>query len=360
MSYNPKYTVTAQMLTNLGKIELIKQSFDSKPISPQLLHSLRETAKVNSVHYSTKIEGNQLTINEVANHIQKKNIPAKTHDENEVKAYYQAWNKVEQALLQHQEFSEDLIKSIHTAVEGSKKEVPYRTCQNAIYDSESGAKIYLPPEFTDVPELMKDLCDWVKHSQDLPVPIIAGVVHYQFVTIHPYLDGNGRTARLLTSFIMQSGGYGLKGIYSLEEYYAQNLMAYYDAIQTHPHHNYYYGRNEADITSWLEYFISGVAEAFSKVDQQATKQLQRGFEIDKSSVIRELDIKQRKILNLFVEFKQIESKQVAEVLQISSQSARAIIRKWCEEGFLQIANDAKKSRTYGLADKYESLLQTEN
>lgn len=61
MSFNPKYTVTAQMLKNLGRIELVKQSFESQPLSPQLLHSLRETAKVSSVHYSTYIEGNKLT-----------------------------------------------------------------------------------------------------------------------------------------------------------------------------------------------------------------------------------------------------------------------------------------------------------
>ena len=356
MVFIPKYTVTARMLQNLAKIEIAKQNFETQPLSPQLLHSLRETAKISAVHYSTRIEGNKLTLNEVAEAIRGKKLPQKERDEKEVKAYYQAWNAMEQAVREHQVFGEDLIGRLHTLIEGEKKIIPYRNCQNAIYDSESGAKVYLPPEFGDVPQMMLDLCEWANQAKELPVPLIAGIVHYQFVTIHPYIDGNGRTARLLTSFIMRANGYDLKGIYSMEEYYAQNLNAYYNALQTHPHHNYYYGRQDADITSWLEYFIGGVAESFDKIDRQATFQKEQGFSVDRSPIIRELDIKQRKIVELFMEFKEVNSGQIAQKLSISPESARGLLRRWLAEGFLQYANPAKKSRTYKLADKYERLI----
>lgn len=355
MVFIPKYTVTAKMLQNLGRIELVKQSFDQQPLSPQLLYSLRETAKVTSVHYSTYIEGNKLTLNEVSAAIQGKNLPQKERDEKEVKSYYGAWNAMEQAVREHQLFDEQLIAYLHTLVEGGKKNIPYRDCQNVIYDSETKATIYLPPEFKDVPDMMRDLCDWVNVSKELPIPLVAGIVHYQFVTIHPYVDGNGRTARLLTSFIMRSGGYDLKGIYSLEEYYAQNLNAYYDALQTHPHHNYYYGRHEADITSWLEYFIGGVADAFEKVNKQAITQVKQGFIVDGSSIIRELDIKQRKVLELFAEFKEVSSMQISVVLGVSAQSTRALLRKWVADGFLQYANESKKARMYKLEKKFEKI-----
>ena len=255
MAFSPKYTVTAQMLANLAKIEVIKQQFENQPISPQLLLSLRESAKVATIHYSTQIEGNRLTGKEVAEALKGRKLPQREKDEQEVKAYYKAWNAMEEAVVANRSFDEKLVANIHSLVEASKSIIPYRDNQNAIYDSETGAKIYLPPEAKDVPEMMTDFCQWVQNAGNLPVPLVAGIVHYQFVTIHPYYDGNGRTARLLTSFIMRKGGYGLKGIYSLEEYYAKDLILYYDALQTHPHHNYYYGRYEADITSWLEYFI---------------------------------------------------------------------------------------------------------
>lgn len=356
MAFNPKYTVTAQMLANLAKIEVIKQQFENQPISPQLLLSLRESAKVATIHYSTQIEGNRLTGKEVAEALNGRKLPQREKDEQEVRAYYKAWNAMEEAVVANRSFDEKLIANIHSLVEASKSTIPYRDNQNAIYDSETDAKIYLPPEAKDVPEMMLDFCQWVQNAGNLPVPLVAGIVHYQFVTIHPYYDGNGRTARLLASFIMRKGGYGLKGIYSLEEYYAKDLIRYYDALQTHPDHNYYYGRHEADITSWLEYFVAGVADAFGKVNEHAKDEKTKGFTSDKSPLLRELDIKQRKVLELFAEFKEANSLQIAEILSISPQSARFLLRQWIAEGFLQYANESKKARTYKLTEKFERLI----
>ena len=99
------------------------------------------------------------------------------------------------------------------------KPTPYRDGQNVIRDARSNRIVYMPPEAKDVPRLMKQLITWINHNDELPVPIHAGIAHYQYATIHPYYDGNGRTARLLTTRILHLGGYGLKGLYALEEYY---------------------------------------------------------------------------------------------------------------------------------------------
>lgn len=123
----------------------------------------------------------------------------------------------------------------------------------------------MPPAAKDVAGLMKSMVNWIRENGEIPCPIVASIAHYQFATIHPYYDGNGRTARLLTTFILHLGGYDLKGLYSLEEYYARNLGAYYEAISIGPSHNYYLGRAEADITSWIEYFVEGMAVAFENV-----------------------------------------------------------------------------------------------
>ncbi len=353
--FNPKYTLTQTMIQNLARIEVIKQSFETISISPRLLASLRETAKVSSVHYSTRIEGNRLTKEEVKGILHNKHLPAKQRDEKEVKAYYDAFMYVESALVNGKTLSEYTIFKIHDLVEGQKKSIPYRDSQNAIYDSVTGAKIYLPPEAKEVPLLMKELIEWIVDNQSLSIPLLAGIIHYQFVTIHPYYDGNGRTARLLTTFIMRQMGYDLKGIYSLEEYYANNLMAYYDALQTHPHHNYYYGRDKADITGWLEYFIGGVKEAFENVYKQSIKLPHAETNVDTS--MRELNIKQRRTLELFVHFKEINSTQVAEALHISAGAARALMREFMAVDFIIPANKSRKARTYILTEKYQKLLQ---
>jgi Fic family protein len=200
--------------------------------------SLRSSAKMASVHYSTKIEGNRLTLKQVEDTIlRKKVVPHNERDSSEVKAYYKAMDYVEKCLGKNLNFSENFIKRIHDIVEGFS--APYRDGQNAIYDNSSGNIVYMPPEAKDVPHLMADLVDWVNGNKETPYIIMAGLAHYQFVTIHPYYDGNGRTARLVTSFLMRKFGYGLRGIYSLEEYYANDLPGYYGALNTHSHHNYY-------------------------------------------------------------------------------------------------------------------------
>lgn len=112
---------------------------------------------------------------------------------------------------------------------------------------------------------MTGMIRWINKSTELACPIIAGIAHYQFATIHPYYDVNGRTARLLTTLILHLGGYDLKGLYSLEEYYARNLGLITKQLVLAPLNNYYMGRAEADITKWIEYFVDGMAVSFENV-----------------------------------------------------------------------------------------------
>lgn len=361
MAWTPKYTITKEILSCLTKIESIKNAFEDTPLSPVLLASLHQSAKISSTHYSTRIEGNRLSLKQVENALHTVNKSARNyqgHDEKEVGAYYDALTCMEKHLEENAPFSESFIQKIHTLVEGGKKNIPYRDAQNAIYDSSDGSLVYLPPETKDVPLMMRDLVLWVKENADiLPAPVVAGLFHYQFVTIHPYFDGNGRTARLITSYIMRKYGYGLKGIYSLEEYYAKNLPAYYQALATHPHHNYYYGRNEADLTPWLEYFIKGVLSAFENIETKAVEEQSKGLTADKYPVLRKLDIKQRKILELFMEYREITSVQAGRYLGVSAQSARLLLNKGVKDGFLKLAKAARKNRTYALTAEFEAIIR---
>ena len=352
MIFTPNYRITQEILECLTKIEMIKNSFRDIKISPVLLASLKSSAKIETIHYSTKIEGNRLTRKEVEQTIfKRKVIENRVRDSSEVRSYYKATNYIEKCLAQDLPFSEKLIKKTHDLVEGATS--PYRDGQNAIYDNASGDIVYLPPEAKDVPVLMKSLIDFVNSDQQTPRVIVAGLVHYQFVTIHPYYDGNGRTARLLTSFLMRKYGYGLKDIYSIEEYYANDLAGYYSALATHPHHNYYEGRENADLTGWIEYFVRGVADVFEKIQiKTQTTNSRKDF----SNEMRQLDVTQRKILQLFTEFREVSSMQIAEYLGMSQQSARLLANRWVDDGFMIISNHSKKARKYRLAEKFEKLV----
>jgi len=267
----PQYTLTPAIACALMDIEAARAVVEHIEIPPEEEFRMKQRARIRSVHYSTRIEGNRLTLAEVEKIIEGRRFQSKIlgKDILEVKNYWNALLRVEEWAVKKIPLTEELIQKLHALIEkGARaKPTPYRDGQNMIRDSASDAIVYLPPEAKDVPALMTALVEWAYNAEKegLPAPLIAGLVHYQFVTIHPYYDGNGRTARLLATFILHRGGYGLNGFSSLEEHHAHNLEGYFRSLSVHPHHNYYEGRSEADLTPWLEYF--------AKAEQVTTSQV---------------------------------------------------------------------------------------
>lgn len=357
----PKYTITNKIATALIRIEAVRQRIEHLPIHPMVLISLRESAKLYSTHYSTMIEGNRLTQDQVNQLVGKdQHFVGRSRDESEVKGYFAAINYVEALVTRKSTVTELSIQKLHALVMGGgsprKKATPYRDSQNVIRDSNTRRIVYLPPEAADVPPLMNQLVVWLKEAaEEVPCPILAAIAHCQFATIHPYIDGNGRTARLLTNLVLHLGGYDLKGLFSLEEYYAKNLAAYYQAIAIGPSHNYYMGRAEADITSWIDYFCQGMATSFEAVAARAQEAAQIGIS-DKHLQLRSMDAMQRKCLELFQKSDTIASRDIQAFFNYKPRSATALLSRWVEEGFLVIRDPGLRTRTYELADKFRELL----
>lgn len=358
--FNPNYTLTDKLIDYLDRIEISKNKSFSLPMNPRIMASLRHTAKLFTTHYSTMIEGNQLDPKEVQKVLKhNEHFPGRERDEKEVKGYYAAIALLEKYAAAGKPLTETMIKTLHALVMSNGREkvrpTPYRKGQNVIRDGHSGRIVYMPPEAKDVGTLMKQLITWIRKSPEIPVPIVAAITHYQFATIHPYFDGNGRTARLITTLVLHLGGYDLKGLYSLEEYYAKNLPSYYKAISVGPSHNYYLGRARADITYWVEYFCKGMAIAFENVIREMER-AQIMAEPDHCMLLRALDPKQRKALELFRTQNEISSTQIAQLFSFSQRAARALCQKWIKNKFFIIANPSNKSRTYSLANKYRNLI----
>jgi len=277
----PRYTLTPAIARALMDIEAARAVVEQTPLPPAAEAELRHRARIRSTHYSTSIEGNRLTLAEAEQVVEgkKAQFHGRERDVDEVKNYWNALLRIEKWAAKKIPFTEELVRKLHALIkEGARaKPTPYRDGQNAIRDSASGTIIYLPPEARDVPTLMAELAEWVTRAEKegLPVPLIAGLAHYQFVTIHPYYDGNGRTARLLATFILHRGGYGLNGFFSLEEHHARDLEGYYRSLAVHPHHNYYEGRCDADLTPWLEYFAITLAGVFTAAKDEALRYSQK-------------------------------------------------------------------------------------
>jgi Fic family protein len=359
--FQPAFNITPAIARDLMRIEAVKQAVEALPITPRVLANLLETARLFSTHYSTMIEGNRLTQEQVALVIgEDQHFPGRERDRDEVRGYYAALEAVERLVRSRAGLTETTVRNLHALVMGGGKTrvkpTAYRDGQNVIRDSRSKSIVYLPPEARDVPVLMRQLAAWIDAKDDLPVPLKAAVAHYQYATVHPYYDGNGRTARLLTTLILHVGGYGLKGLYALEEYYARGLKAYYEALTVGPSHNYYMGRAEADITRWVAYFIEGMATSFEKVHEQAKREAETGSR-DQSRLLRDLDAKQRKVLTLFERSREVTARDIAALFGFQPRTAAALCQHWVGVGFLAIADPAKKSRRYRLSDSLEDRIR---
>jgi Fic family protein len=362
MPFEPNYRITPRTATHLMRIEAARQAVEDLPITSSVLAGLRETARLFSTHYSTMIEGNRLAREEVSSLIEQgRHFPGRERDEAEVLGYYAAIERLERFAAQGGDVTDLQVRTLHALVmaggKAVKKPTPYRGGQNVIRDAGSRRIVYMPPEASDVPRLMEELLDWLRRSEreGVPCPIRAGIAHYQFATIHPYYDGNGRTARLLTTLILHRGGYDLKGLYSLEEYYARDLSAYYQALAVGPSHNYYQGRAEADITAWVEYFCAGMADSFESVRRRAREAADRGMR-DDSAALRRLDPRQRRALELFRRSVVITSREVEALFGVSQRTARNILSSWVSGGFVLVVDPARKSRRYRLSPEYEGLV----
>ena len=360
-SWSPRFTLTPAIARGLMQIEAARALVEHTPLPPAAEAELRAHARVRAVHYSTFIEGNRLTMSQAKAAIADANlqIAGRERDVSEVRNYWNALLRVEDWAPKKKPLTEELIKRLHALVEvGPRaKPTPYREGQNAIKNSSTGALIYLPPEAEDVPSLMASLVAWAAEAErsGLPAPLIAGLVHYQFVTIHPYYDGNGRTARLLATFILHKGGYGLNGFFSLEEHHARDLPGYYQALTTHPHHNYYFGRSEADLTPWLEYFISTLAVVFEAVRLTAQKCAFEGRQAEPEE-LRRLDHRERVVLGLFASKETVTAPQVAAELGLSERMARNLLTDWVRDGWLEVADPSRRARSYSLSAKYRQYI----
>lgn len=360
MDMSFRFELTPKIVRYLQAIERVRETVRLTVLPPATAETLRFQANIRSTHYSTMIEGNRLTLEETEAAVQRGGqFPGRERDVQEVEHYYQALQQMENWVEGGQKITEERIRKLHAILYAGRraKPTPYRDGQNVIRE-DGGEIIYMPPEADDVPGLMKELVTWIQKQQSvMPVPVIAGVAHYQFETIHPFYDGNGRTGRMLTTWILYRADYDLGKFYSLEEFYAQDLESYYVALITHPHHNYYFGRNEAEITSWLEYFLEGMAVVFERVAEQVRGEIS-GEDYDQEALVllRSLDHRARRVLGLFTTQDLIQSSEVASLLGISVRQTRDLLTGWVEAGWLVVADPSRRGRKYSLAEEYRNLL----
>lgn len=265
----------------------------------------------------------------------------------------QSWTKENMTL------TERMIHRLHALgkkiTQLSEISFVYRKNPITIRDSITNSTLYIPPDPSDIPSLMTALINWVHRNRDLPVPLTAAIAQYQFQAITPFDDENDQTSRLFATLILSLGGYGLNGLYSLDQIYDRNPMAYEKALYKNRPHNYYLGDTKLDITPWIEFFIESIIPLFESL---ASKQ--SNMSLKPSNILRTLDPKERKVLLLFKKYATLTAEQIGTLFDLQPRTRAILCKQWTEKGFLEIANPSNKRRTYKLSTIYENLIENQS
>lgn len=357
--FNLKWNYTNKIVDDLIKINNAKEVVDLLELPVSIEEEIKKETIIKRVHYSTKIEGNNLNLNEVKEVIETEK---ESHERNvlEVRNYYNALMYLNKEAENNNTITEELILKVHNLVDGKHLNYKnsFRDGQNVVKDSISGKIIYLPPEAKDIKSLINQMIKEFndKGTKDIPIPIKAGILAYEFVTIHPFWDGNGRSARLLATYILKAYNYDLKGFYVMEEFYDKNIEDYYKSLQMGLHHNFYYGRNSADITEWLEYFLEVMATTFETVGNRV-EEIYRNSK-DEINIIDTLDKRERWVANYVINNGKIKAKEIANHFKVNLDTANNWIKKWIKVGFLKRFNDIQiRNVDYILTEKYINKLK---
>ena len=318
--FTPIFSITNTILKNIGTIEAAKAVINEAPLIPTYEKQFQKEAIVRTVHYGTRIEGNDLTYQEVAKLVEGRKISAADRDVQEVINYRQVVSYLEElwslydanmplpgektaAQLKknhHQPFhySQDVIKRIHQLttqkIIPEKEQGKYRHQQVVLKNTRTGEIAHRPPPAIEVPYLVTDLIDWLNDNESRLIhpTIRSAISQYILVAIHPFIEGNGRTSRAFAVIPLYAEGYDIRRLFSMEEYFDRNAESYYNTIQsTHEKASDLFKR---DLTDWIEYFTLALSIELNRV-REKIKSLSRDLKFKQKLGNKQVHLSERQI-----------------------------------------------------------------
>ena len=281
MTFEPKYTTSDAITAALTKIERARGFLEAARLSGDWIAGMQRRALVLEAHHTTHIEGTHLTLDQSERLLSGQAVPgASPDDARELLNYRDAFELVAGYLGSGEAITEGLVREIHKRlVRGVRGDVgmpgQYRTMQNYVVNSRTREVVYTPPPPHDVPPMMTELVAWLGERKSINPVLEAGVAQFQLVHIHPFVDGNGRTARLLSTLCLYRKGYDFKRLFTISEYYDRDRAAYYRAIQS-------VRAGGMDLTGWLEYFAEGLAVQMREVQEKGERVIRRDVVLNRA------------------------------------------------------------------------------
>lgn len=338
--YTPKFTITNKILKYIGVVESAREIIENAPLVPAWEAKFREDALVRTVHHGTHIEGNELNIAEAEKVLSGAKVVGRDRDIQEVLNYRNVLQFIEQ--YNNNEISPETLKHIHslTVHRMLADDVvgEYRRTQVVVKNSQTGEITFRPPPAVEIPFLIDSFLRWLNGvgPDDMHAVLKAGIVHYELVRIHPFLDGNGRVARAAATLVLVKEGYDIKRFFSLEEYFDREPLAYYDALQS-------VAKQEGNLTNWIEYFTEGLAIELTRIKEKV-KSLSTDLKMKKQLGGQQLALSERQIK--MVEFIQengfLQNKAFFELFpMISEDTVLREIKDLIKKGILHKEGSTK-------------------
>lgn len=276
MPYIPRFAITNKILEHVGTISASKEIIDNAPLVPAWERRFRMDARARIIHHGTHLEGNALNLDEVESVLNNPASPvssstvARDRDIQEVINYRAVMDYLDSLETTQTEngsilsINEEVLKEIHSLTVArllpDSEAGQYRKVKVVIRNTTTGEITFRPPPPIEVPLFITEFFEWLNSPAGRSThPLIrAGILHYELVRVHPFTDGNGRTARAMALLLLFLEGYKVKKFFSLEDYYDNHPAEYYNALKS-------VEIRDGDLTDWLEYFMLGIAIEFNRV-----------------------------------------------------------------------------------------------
>lgn len=330
----------------LGRLDMFSDYIPNLDLFIQM-HVTKEATQ------SSKIEGTQTNMEEAL--LAKEDVPLDKRDDwDEVQNYIQAMNFGIKR-LETLPFSSRLIKDTHgillQGVRGEQKQPgDFRTSQNWIGGATINDAVFVPPVHTSIPDLMSDI-EMFAHNEAVFLPEILKIalIHYQFETIHPFLDGNGRVGRLFITLYLVSKGILKQPILYLSDFFEKNRSLYYDNLMR--------AREKNDIVRWLKFFLVGVIETARNGIQTFDRilQLQKNAEA-KIAFLGNRASNAQKVLQYLYQKPVVNSSIIGEVTGLSAASAYKLAADLEKLGLFKEITGGQRGRLY-LFQEYIQLFR---
>lgn len=351
--FAPQYNITSTILSRIAEIAEIKAAVERSRVLPLNEAQLRRQAILRMAHTSTSIEGNKLAQFEVGKVLEGKSVRASQKDILEVENYYNALKLLDEMSKSKGDITLEEILRLHKVVTSGlvekEKVGKFRPADVYVLDDLGDGREmvrFKAPSAGTVKEMVDDLLKWLKGSKKESIhPIIrAGILHLQFVTIHPFTDGNGRVARLLTQLQLYRDSWDFRKILVLEDYYNRDRMSYYNAENRAQGKTY---QKNMDFTTWLEYFTTGFLVEARKVLEQV-QSIGFGKASKKSEQIF-LDKDELQIMDFLTTTGRITSEDVVDILKLAKRSAQLKLKSLVEKKLINVQGNGPS--TYYIINK---------